>query len=101
LASETKDSLTDQQKEKLKNITHSGNRILKLIETILDIRTIKNSKIPINLEEVTLNRLIVESFEEAKHFAREKKLSIISNMPTNEELWVMADRSYLKKLLIN
>ena len=74
MASETKDSLTDQQKEKLKNITHSGNRILKLIETILDIRTIKNSKIPINLEEVTLNRLIVESFEEAKHFAREKKV---------------------------
>ncbi len=101
LQTETNNTLTDSQREKLGYVTNSGIHLLKLVNGLLDLTAIENGKLPITIEEVSLNKLIEESFDLAKESAVEKNLRFIDNIPPNKEIWVAADKSQLKKVLLN
>jgi signal transduction histidine kinase len=101
LQSDTEAPLIDSQLKKVKQIVNSGEHILRLVEDILDFGKIEKGQLPINSEEVSLNQLIDESFEQVQDSAKEKNLRIIDSLPQNEEIWVFADKESLKKVLIN
>ncbi len=98
---ETNQSLTENQKEKFEAIINSGNHILKLVNGLLDLTAIEKGQLPINLKEVSINKLFEGAFEEIKEYAIEKKIRIIDNIPPNKEVWVTADQFQLKKVLLN
>jgi len=98
LNSETDNPLNDSQKEKLNSIINSGNHILRLVDNILDQKTIDKNALTINFEEISLNSLIEESFEEVKESASQKRLNIIFETLPDNEIWVSADKAYLKKV---
>jgi signal transduction histidine kinase len=99
LNSETDNPLSKSQKEKVDSIINSGNHILKLVDNILDQKTIEKDTLEMNFEEISLNRLIEEAFDEVKESASKKRLHIIYETPPDEEIWVSADQEYLKKVL--
>ncbi len=101
LQSETNDPLTDSQKKDLKHVIDSGNRILRLVNDVLDLGKIEKDKLPIKLEEISLNQIVEESFIQIKQSAKDKNLSIIDKMPSNEEIWVLVDQKHLKNVLLN
>ncbi len=101
LSSEKDNPLSDSQKEKLNCIISSGNHILRLVNNILDQNSIENGSMDMKLEEVSLNRLIEESFEEVKESAIAKRLNVIDETSSNEEVWVSADEGHLKRVLVN
>lgn len=101
LKSEKNDPLTDSQKKDLEQVIESGHRILRLVNDVLDIRKIEEDKLSIKLEEVSLNQIIDESFKHIKEPAKEKNISFIDKMPSNEKVWVLADQKHLKKVLLN
>jgi signal transduction histidine kinase len=98
LNSETDNPLNDSQKEKVNSIMDSGNHILKLVNNILDQKTIEKDTLEINFEEISLNRLIEEAFDAVKESSSKKRLHIIYETPSDEEIWVSADQAYLKKV---
>jgi signal transduction histidine kinase len=101
LKSDTQVPLIDSQLKKVEQIIHSGGHILRLVEDVLDLGTIEQGKFPINSEEVSLIGLIEESFELVQDSAKEKNLRVTNNLPENEEIWVLADKERLKKVLLN
>ncbi len=101
LNSETDNPLTDTQKEKLNSIINSSNHILRLVDNILDQKAIEDGNLPVNLEKVSLNQIIDESFDAIQESAVKKELNVIDNIPANEEVWVLADRKHLKKVLMS
>jgi signal transduction histidine kinase len=101
LQSETNDPLTDSQKKDLKHVIDSANRILQLVNDVLDLDKIEKNELPIKLEEISLNQIIEESFNQIKQSAQDKNLSIIDKIPSNEEIWVSADQKHLKNVLLN
>jgi len=101
LQTENTDPLTESQKEKLKYISNSGIHLLKLINGLLDLTALESGNLPINIQEVSLNKLIDESFNEIKEYAKNKNLRFIDNIPSDKEIWVNADHAQLKKVLHN
>jgi signal transduction histidine kinase len=101
LQSETNGPVTDSQKQDLEHIINSGYRILRLVNEVLDLDKIEKDKLPINLEEISLNQIVEESFEQIKQTAKVKNLSVIDKMPSNEEIWVLVDEKHLKNVILN
>ncbi len=92
--------LTDKQYYYLERAYNSSDRLIKLVNDMLNISRIESGRIALNLEQVDIEKLTHEVYEEVLPRAEELGLSIIIshgiNIPT-----VIADATKIKEVLIN
>ncbi|MDW7731956.1 MAG: PAS domain-containing sensor histidine kinase [Methanolobus sp.] len=100
LLEETVDILNERHRQFLEYISHSGNRLLKLINDILDVSNIESGEIEVNFEEVFVNEVFESILNAISPLAKKKDIELgISIVP--EKFSLYADRFLLKQILLN
>jgi CheY-like chemotaxis protein/anti-sigma regulatory factor (Ser/Thr protein kinase) len=83
-------------------INSSGERLLELINNILDISKIEAGSVKINQEAIHLNTLLNHVRNIVKLKAEERNIKIILNMPwDNSKSLIQTDAGKLNQILIN
>ncbi|MGY5354598.1 two-component regulator propeller domain-containing protein [Wenyingzhuangia sp. IMCC45467] len=85
-------------KKQLKVIERNSNRLLNLVNQILDLRRIQNRKL--DIREVDLNDFVFIICENFKELSIKRKIGVSFNIPSNKTI-VWADIDGLDKILVN
>lgn len=93
--------LNKEQSENVDGIIHSGRHLLSLIEELLDLSKIESHKLKVDIEDVSLTYVLVESVSLLNPVAHEYNIDIINNVDINNIHLVKADTKRLKQVLIN
>ncbi|MEA3506703.1 MAG: ATP-binding protein, partial [Elusimicrobiota bacterium] len=91
--------LTQKQKETLEKVIRNTNNLLHLINDILDLSKIESGRMSLHSEELKVNRLLRELYEELKPLAAEKDFDF--NLETGEEIKCTNDYTRLKQIVTN
>ena len=95
------DELTGDQLESVEMISSSGRHLLSLINDVLDLAHIESGKMTISLESVNVNLLVSEVKPLIETQSENLQLTISSESFSQEEIWVNADYTKLKQVLLN
>lgn len=87
-------------KDKMEKIYESTERLIKLVNELLDLTHIESGKIEYNLAKVDFDQMVESVAEELKGQAEKKKLALSVDL-ANKELWVNADESKLRQVVMN
>lgn len=93
--------LNKEQEENVEGILHSGRHLLSLIEELLDLSKIESHKLKVDIEDVSLTYVLVESVSLLNPVANEYNIDILNNVDINNIHLVKADTKRLKQVLIN
>jgi signal transduction histidine kinase/CheY-like chemotaxis protein len=99
MQADTEESLTSSHDDNLQEIMKGGNHLLNLINELLDLAQIESGNQTMTIENVRLNHIFEETLSLMFPLAQEKNI-IIENRIT-EKVWVLADRTKLKQVLLN
>ncbi|WP_406657156.1 ATP-binding protein [Methanolobus sp. ZRKC2] len=100
LLEETGDILDERHRKFLKFISISGNRLLKLINEILDVSKIESGKLEVNYREVDAGEVFERILDDISPLAKKKNIELnISTVP--EKFSLYADQFLLKQILLN
>jgi signal transduction histidine kinase len=94
-------ALTDQQKNALEIVTKQSEHLHSLIDSVLDLSRLELGKpIPIVKEPVSVNSILLDTYEAMRIQAENQGLKILLNI--QEELpTIMGDAAKLKRILAN
>jgi signal transduction histidine kinase len=92
------ENLTERQTAFLQMIGQSSDRLIKLINNILDIEAIESKKAKLTMEPVDIKQVLQQVTEEFTHVAMRKNVEIISQIL---EATVFADKIHLAQILEN
>ena len=96
-----KDSLTDNQKGYVKEIMDGGNHLLNLINDILDLARIESGKVMLTIEDVNVNDTVYECLAMLESLVEDRGIEITNNINEEGSLFVKADSTRLKQVLLN
>jgi signal transduction histidine kinase len=85
----------------VQNIYNSNERLVKLVNNLLNVSKIESGKIKMNYEKIQLEDVISETVSELKIKAEEKKLKINWHKPKSVLPFVIVDRSRIKQVFLN
>jgi signal transduction histidine kinase len=86
-------------RETLSDCLEQSERILTMLNTLMDVSEAETGMIKLNLEEVSIPNLIEEVVDLYNYVAEEKGISIETNLP--KEISLTADRSRLRQVIAN
>jgi len=91
--------LNEKQTEYVNSIYESGDRLLQMVENLLDISKIERGQLKLDYKEIQLDSLLKQIQTDLRQIYREKdiELSIISKA----DLTVFADPTSLKQIIYN
>jgi signal transduction histidine kinase len=92
--------IQDSVKEALEKIKHSNQRLIQLVDDLLQIARAEAGRIPIRVASMSVIQPINEVLEELKPLANEKNIQMIYQ-PSPDLSNVMADPERLKELMVN
>ena len=92
--------LDAEQDDCLGEIMHAANHLLVLIDEVLDLAKVESGKVNLKIENIELASVISECLMLVKVQA-EKRNIIVENFFTDENIFVKADRTRLKEILLN
>jgi PAS domain S-box-containing protein len=92
---------TDSQKESLAQILQAGWHLLKLIDEILDLAVIESGKVSVSCESVSLAEVLSECQAMMEPQAQKRGIAVVFPRCDGEPLFVRADRTRLKQIVIN
>ena len=87
----------EEVQEYVSGIYQNSNRLLNLLNNIIDFSKIESSELKLSIESVVLNEILNNVLQLYKFRINEKKLDLIVEM--DETLKVSADKVYLSKVL--
>lgn len=91
---------TDGIKEAVKKIQDSADRLISLVNDLLDMRKIEEGKMEYNFEKVEVNKLVSGIVEEFKGLAKDKNLELIfKSFP--EKVYIWADSQKFRQVIQN
>lgn len=93
--------LSERQKTYTGHILDGGSHLLDLINQLLDLSRIESGKLEISIEQVSLQAVINESLSMVMPQADKAGLQIINEVDAETEVFVMADFTRLKQVIIN
>lgn len=93
-------NLNDRQKEYTSGIHESGERLISLIDDILDLSTIEAGYLELKKEPVAVKPLLEGLYNLTTEWARKHKLEVILSCPDNIRP-ISADERRLKQALLN
>ena len=97
----SEDPLTPAQLENVRNINRGGKHLLELINEALDIVKIEKSKVDLNLQPLHLNPFLDQIMNFARPLGQFKNVEFRSQVLSDPPLWVMADQTRLKQIILN
>jgi len=95
--------LSEIQKKHAKVIHSAGDLLLDLINDVLDLAKIEAEQINLSIEAISIDNILNESFEYIKPLAEKHNinLKIERNKKDCHHLWVRADNTRFKQVLLN
>ena len=88
------------QKRSIDQILQAGWYLLELINEILDLTLIESGKLSFSIEQVSLSSLLTECYDLIEPQAIKRNVTL--DFPiTEKSIWVKADHTRLKQVLIN
>ncbi|MDE6022689.1 MAG: hypothetical protein K2G13_04215, partial [Muribaculaceae bacterium] len=87
-------------KSQLLTVRRNAQRVLNLVDQLLDLRKIEKGKMKLVFSSVNIRAFVEELVEMCRPMAEEKGLAIKFVCEFND-LWVQADRNNLDKILVN
>lgn len=97
---EIDESLSEGNQNFVGRISGAGKHLLDLINEVLDLARLDAGKISISLEECSLKPIADEVFSLVRPLAEEKKVQL-ENKIKNTSLYVIADNTRLRQVLLN
>jgi PAS domain S-box-containing protein len=97
----TRDPLPKSHQNRTSQILNAGNHLLELINEVLDLAKIEAGKITVSLEPVCLADLVEEVLTVARPLSQNFHINLIDNISWNKNIYVMADKTRLKQVLLN
>lgn len=94
-------STTSEQKETLSIINNSGEHLLSLISSILEMSKIEAGKTTIHLSDCDLYRLLDSLWGMLYPIAQSKDLKLIFNFAVNLPPYIKIDEGKLRQILLN
>ncbi len=92
--------LTDDQEKQLISVHMSGQRLLSLVNDLLDVTRIESGKVLINTTLVDINTLIKELVDELKPLAEKKGIQFNYVHPS-KKITLNTDKRALSQIIIN
>ncbi|MBA3534553.1 MAG: response regulator, partial [Ardenticatenales bacterium] len=92
--------VTDTQRTDLTTIYNSGQSLLQLIDSILDISKIEAGKMELAFETVNLQRLIETVCNDAQRLIKDKPIKLVQELPPSLPP-IRADAQRLRQVLIS
>ena len=92
--------LDEQERDFLRTIRASGNRMLHLADDLLDLARAEGGKLNLSLQAIRAACIVSDVVKNMHGAAAEKGLSI-AFVPPREDLWVYADALRLQQVLAN
>lgn len=95
------DELSPDQLGSLEQILKSGRHLLDLINEVLDIARIESGKITISPEPVQVHDALKSAAELMRPLADKRGIRIHIQIPSSQDIFVIADRQRLNQVLLN
>ncbi len=83
----------------LKSINKSGERMLHLIENMLEVQKFENTDVKVDLTSVNLKNLLLDAVGQVDVLAKEKRIQIINTL--KEESNVNVDQKVIERVFVN
>jgi len=93
------DELTPDQRESIEQITKGGQRLLALINDILDISRIESGSIALSLEPVSVTTVVRDALALIKPLADDRGIQL--RIEPTDDMHVLADQQRLGQTLLN
>ncbi len=87
------------QKEALADCLEESERVLTLLNTLMDISEAETGTMKLNLAALNVSDLIEEIVELYEHVAEDKEIAVSFNCPKN--ICIIADRNRMRQVLAN
>ncbi len=94
-------NLTKKQKEYVNNIRQSTERMIKLVNDLLNISRIESGRIAINPQPVDLIELIESVIESIRPLSNNKRVKIIFNKPKRKWPKINLDQNLIRQVVNN
>jgi two-component system sensor histidine kinase VicK len=94
------EGLTDTERELIRICHRNTDRLIRLINDILDISKIESGRVDLNLKPESITKLVAYSLEEIAGFARENGITL-QNKVDLEGIPVLGDHDRLIQVLTN
>lgn len=95
-----KEILSPNAKEQLQIVQRNTDRMLRLINQILDFRKVQNKKMSLIIEVVVVEEFVNEICLNFKKLAEDKNIELkVSNLAGNAQLWI--DKDKFEKIIYN
>src|SRR6185437_15201325 len=92
--------LTPRQEEGLNRIQGAAQHLLALINDILDLAKIEAGKMPLHLDDVSLNEVMLEVTQQIEPMVRKKQLDFVIDVSGDCPV-IHTDRTKVKQVLLN
>lgn len=93
--------LTPNMENDLKLIQKNGQHLLHLINDVLDMAKIESGKLNLIIEKFNLHEIFEEVASITSPLASEKDIALFIESDSDKEVFVSADRTRLRQVLIN
>jgi len=93
--------VSEKAREKLKNVFQSNERLIKIVNSLLDISKIELGKMELKKVPTQLEDLIQSSFEELKIEVEKKKLKFIFKKPKTPLPKIEIDSLKIRQVILN
>ena len=93
--------LVDDQIDSVRQILKSGTYLLGLIEEVLDLAKIEGGNTDLSIEDVAIASIVADCIEVLRPLASNADIGIENRVDAASDLWVLADRTRLKQVLLN
>jgi signal transduction histidine kinase len=100
LLSSEEEGLNESQISNVNEILDAGHHLLTLINELLDLSKIEAGKMELDIEDVVLNDVLMQSISLVKPVAKSRNVIIENNVSNNKYL-VKADYTRLKQVILN
>jgi PAS domain S-box-containing protein len=101
LREQTYGPLNEKQLKSVQAIEESGQRLLELINNILDLSRLMADKVELQIEPVRAQEICQMSLQSIQRAAREKKLDMSLKVDDDAETVIQADGRRLRQVLVN
>lgn len=91
--------LNDKQREYLRAISGDNERMITLINNLLDVSRIEEGRLTFVKQRINLSQLVSSTVKEVKSRFKEEKPIDVENIP--QETAIMADERYVRAILEN
>ncbi len=94
------ENMSSEQREQLKTIKRNTNRLLQLINQIMDLRKVEKGKTKLNISKIELVDFVQERILNFSEEAKQKNIQFLYNHE-NQNILIEADEEKLDKIIYN